>query len=100
MFIKSLFKNPLFQFILLFLLVNSAAALSLFIFLPRSLFYYEYAFVLLALAYSKNIKKIFILFIFFFILDLFDIISTIYLFTFSELFSSLQVIALYKINGQ
>ena len=100
MFLKNLFKKPLLQFVLLFLLVNSVGALGFFIFLPRSLFYYEYALVLLALAYSKNLKTTFILFIFFFILDLFDIISNIYLFTFSELFSSLQFIALYKINWQ
>lgn len=100
MFLKNLFKKPLLQFVLLFLLVNSVGALGFFIFLPRSIFYYEYALVFLALAYSKNLKTIFTLFIFIFILDLFDIISTIYLFTFSELFSSLQYIALYKVNWQ
>ncbi len=100
MFLKNLFKQPLVQFILLFLLVNSVGALGFFIFLPRSLFYYEYALVLLALVYSKNLKTSFLLFILFFILDIFDIFSTIYLFAFSELFSSLQFIALYKINWQ
>ena len=100
MFLKNLFKQPLVQFILLFLLVNSVGALGFFIFLPRSLFYYEYALVLLALVYSKNLKTSFLLFILFFILDIFDTFSTIYLFAFSELISSLQFIALYKINWQ
>ena len=91
-----MFKKFTIQFLILFLLVNS---LGFFFFPNRPLFYYEYAIVILLLAFAKNSKLIFKLFIFLFILDLFNINSNIYLFTLREFFSSLQFIALYKINS-
>ena len=81
MLLKNLFKKPWVQFTFLFLVINSLGLLGFFIYLPRSVFYYEYGLVLLALMYAKNYKTSFILFVLFLIMDLLDIISNIYLFS-------------------
>jgi hypothetical protein len=100
MLLKNLFKKPWVQFTLLFLVINSLGLLGFFIYLPRSIFYYEYGLVLLALMYSKSHKISFILFVLFLMMDLLDIISNIYLFTLNELIASIEFIKEYKISWQ
>ena len=100
MLLKNLFKKPWVQFTFLFLVINSLGLLGFFIYLPRSVFYYEYGLVLLALMYAKNYKTSFILFVLFLIMDLLDIISNIYLFSLNELIASLQFINEYKTSWQ
>ena len=100
MLLKNLFKRPWVQFTFLFLVINSLGLLGFFIYLPRSVFYYEYGLVLLALMYVKNYKTSFILFVLFLIMDLLDIISNIYLFSLNELIASLQFINEYKTSWQ
>jgi len=100
MFLRNLFKKPWVQFTFLFLVINSIGLLGFFIYFPRSVFYYEYGLVILALVYGKSPKTSFILFILFLMMDLLDIISNIYLFTLNELIDSLQFINEYKTSWQ
>jgi hypothetical protein len=94
---KTVFKN-LFHFLTLILFVNLLAVFDLFIYLPRSIFYYEYILVFLALSFFKKVRHAYFLFCIIFILDIFDVISNIFLFDLSQLFSSLKFIFLYKFN--
>jgi len=98
--LSNIFKKSWIQFTILFLVINSLGLLGCFIYLPRSIFYYEYALVILALVYRKTHKTSFILFILFLMMDLLDIISNIYLFTLNELIASLEFINNYKISWQ
>ena len=93
----TVFKN-IFHFLTLILIVNLLAVFDLFIFLPRSIFYYEYILVFLALFFFKKVRHTFFIFCIIFILDIFDVMSNIFLFDLSQLFSSLKFIFLYKFN--
>jgi len=90
--------KELLYFLSLFIFINFLAALDYFVYLPRSLFYYEYIVVLFAIIYFRNLSFAYFLFCLIFILDIFDIISNIYLFDISELLSSLKFIFLFKFN--
>jgi hypothetical protein len=92
--------KELLYFLSLFIFINFLAALDYFVYLPRSIFYYEYIVVLFAIIYFRNLSFAYFLFCLIFILDIFDIISNIYLFDISELFSSLKFIFLFKFNFQ
>jgi len=92
--------KELLYFLSLFIFINFLAALDYFVYLPRSIFYYEYIVVLFAIIYFRNLSFAYFLFCLIFILDIFDIISNIYLFDISELLSSLKFIFLFKFNFQ
>jgi hypothetical protein len=82
------------------LLVNAIALLGFFMYLPRSIVYYEYAFVLLALIFTIKPRTSFIIFMLLLLLDIIDVISNIYLFSLSELLASFKFLAYYKFNWQ
>ena len=92
--------KDLLHYLSLIFFINFLGVLDYFVYLPRSLFYYEYIIVLLALCYSRKVRIAYILFCVLFLLDIFDVISNIYLFDLSELFSSLKFIFLFKFNLQ
>lgn len=82
------------------IVINAFGLVGLYLFLPRPLFYIEYAFVLLALIVFKNYWQSFILFIFIFIFDLFNLFSSLFLFQIGELLNSIRFIQLYHFSIQ
>ena len=80
--------------------INTFGLIGLYFFMPRPLFYIEYAFVLLALMVFKNYWQSFALFIGIFIFDLFSLFSSLFLFQIGELFNSIRFIQLYHFSVQ
>ena len=99
MLLKNLFNKSWVQFTLLFLVINSLGLLGFFIYLPRSVFYYEYGLVLLALMYFKKPVPAFLFFIFIFIFDLLDTFSGIFLFKTDQFLKILNFAEYYKFSS-
>jgi len=98
MFLRNLFKKPWVQFTFLFLVINSIGLLGFLIYLPRSVFYYEYGLVLLALMYFKNPAPAFIIFILITVFDLLDTFSGIFLFKTDQFLKILNFAEYYQIS--
>ena len=82
------------------LVINAFGLCGLYLFMPRPLFYYEYAFVLIGLSMFKTYWPSFILFILIFFFDIFNLFSSLYLFQLNEFFASLSFIKLYHFTFQ
>ncbi len=78
--------------------INSFGLLGVYFFLPRSIFYYEYLLVLLSIAFFKNYRISFLLFILIFIFDLFNIISKLFLFKIDDFIQSISFVKLYNFS--
>jgi hypothetical protein len=96
--IRKLKTSPWLNLILPFLVVNLFSIFGLFVFFPRSIFYYEYAVVLLALWFFKKPWPSILLFILIFIVDVFTLFSSLFLFQLNEFIASIQFANLYKFN--
>ena len=79
-------------------MVNSFGLIGFFIFLPRSIVYYEYAFVLGCLLFFKRPTYAYIAFLFFFLLDLLNLFSSSYLFSVGEFLSNLKYASLFSLS--
>ncbi len=84
--------------VLLFIIINFLSLLGLFIYIPRAIFYYEYALVLVVLIYFNKVNFAYLLFLFFLLLDFFDAFSSVYLFNAVELLKNFKYLLLYKIS--
>ena len=84
--------------LLLFLCINAISLLGLFIYIPRAIFYYEYALVLIILIYFNKLKPAYVLFLFLLVLDYFDAFSGIYLFNAIDFYKNIHFLSLYKIS--
>jgi hypothetical protein len=93
--LSNIFKKSWIQFTILFLVINSIGLLGFFIYLPRSIFYYEYAFVILALVYFKKPSAPFLIFLILTLFDFLDSFSSIFLFKTDELFRIIKFIEYY-----
>jgi phosphoglycerol transferase MdoB-like AlkP superfamily enzyme len=82
----------------LILVVNSFGLVGLFIFLPRSIVYYEYALVLGCLLLFKRPVYAYIAFLFIFLLDLLNLFSSSYLFSIGEFLSNLKYASLFSLS--
>ena len=82
------------------IVINAFGLVGLYFFMPRPLFYIEYALVLLALVVFKNYWQSLTLFIFIFIFDLFSLFSSLFLFQIGELLNSIRFIQLYHFSVQ
>lgn len=80
------------------IVINAFGLVGLYLFLPRPLFYIEYAFVLLALIVFKNYWQSLTLFIFIFIFDLFNLFSSLFLFQLGDFFYSIRFIQFYHFS--
>ncbi len=78
--IDKLKNTPWLNLLIPFIVVNLFSVFGLIVFFPRSIFYYEYAFVLLALWLFKKTWPSILLFISIFILDVFTLFSSLFLF--------------------
>jgi len=96
--LSNIFKKSWIQFTILFLVINSLGLVGFFIYLPRSLFYYEYALVILALLYFKKPSAAFIIFLILFLFDFLDSFASIFLFKTDELFRILKFIEYYHLS--
>ena len=95
--LSNIFKKSWIQFTLLFLVINSLGLLGCFIYLPRSMFYYEYALVILALVYFKKPSAAFIIFLILFLFDFLDSFASIFLFKTDQLFRIIKFIEQYHL---
>ena len=91
------FFNKL-ELILPIIIVNSFGLIGFFFYLPRSIFYYEFAIVLLALVYGKRSIYACIIFVLIFLFDLLNLFSSIYLFSISDFLINFKFGVLYKIT--
>ena len=95
-------KQPSFfsklELIIPILIVNSFGLIGLFFYLPRSIVYYEYTIVLLALVFGKRSIYACIIFVLIFLLDLLNLFSSIYLFSISDFLMNFRFGVLYKIT--
>lgn len=82
------------------IVINAFGLVGLYFFMPRPLFYIEYALVLLALVVFKNYWQSLALFIFIFIFDLFSLFSSLFLFQIREFFYSIRFLNQYHFNFQ
>ncbi len=96
--IDKLKNTPWLNLLIPFIVVNLFSVFGLIVFFPRSIFYYEYAFVLLALWLFKKTWPSILLFISIFILDVFTLFSSLFLFQLNEFIASIQFADLYKFN--
>ena len=100
--LKNIFKSfntkIFFSTLLLFVIVNFLSLLGLFIYIPRAVFYFEYAIVLFIIIYFNKVNIAYILFILFLVLDFFDAFSSVYLFNAIELLKNFKYLFLYKIS--
>ncbi len=91
-------KYPWLNLLIPFLMINLFSVSGLIVFFQRSIFYYEYAVVLFTLWYFKKIWPSIVLFILIFILDIFSLFSSLFLFQLNEFITSIQFANLYKFN--
>lgn len=89
-----------FKLLIPIIVINAFGFLGLYFFMPRPLFYIEYALVLLALIVFKNYWQSFALFIVIFIFDLFYFFSSLFLFQIREFFYSIRFLNQYHFNFQ
>ena len=89
-----------FKLLIPIIVINAFGFLGLYLFMPRPLFYIEYALVLLALMVFKRYWQSFVLFIGIFIFDLFSLFSSLFLFQIGELFNSIRFLQLYHFSVQ
>jgi len=80
------------------LVVNSFGLIGFFMFLPRSVVYYEYALVLVCLFFFKRPVYSYIAFLFIFLLDLLNLFSSSYLFSVGEFLSNLKYASLFSVS--
>jgi len=80
------------------LVVNSFGLIGFFIFLPRSIVYYEYALILGCLLFFKKPVYACMLFLFIFLLDLLNLFSNSYLFSVGEFLSNLKYASLFSVS--
>ncbi len=92
----SIYKKT--ELLLPILLVNSFGLIGFFVFLPRSVVYYEYALVLGCLLFFKRPVYAFITFLFIFLFDLLNLFSSSYLFSIGEFLSNLQYASLFSLS--
>jgi phosphoglycerol transferase MdoB-like AlkP superfamily enzyme len=95
---KQLNGSLLLNTLLLFVIVNVLSLLQLFIYIPRAIFYYEYAIVLFIIIYFNRTTLAYVLFLLFLTLDFFDAFSSVYLFNIVEFFNNIEYLVLYKIS--
>lgn len=80
------------------MVVNSFGLMGFFIFLPRSIVYYEYALVLVTLFIFKRAVYAYLAFLFIFLLDLLNLFSNSYLFSIGEFLSNLKYSSLFSLS--
>ena len=80
------------------LLVNSFGLIGFFIFLPRSVVYYEYALVIASLLVFKRPLYAYLTFLLVFLLDLLNLFSSSYLFSIGEFLSNLKYASLFSLS--
>lgn len=80
------------------LVVNSFGLIGFFMFLPRSVVYYEYALVLVCLYFFKRPVYAYVAFLFIFLLDLLNLFSSSYLFSVGEFLSNLKYASLFSVS--
>ncbi len=86
------------QSLLLFLTINILSLLGLFIYMPRAIFYFEYALVLFLIIYFNKPKLAYVVFVIILLLDFFDAFSSVYLFNVFEFLRNFKYLFLYKIS--
>ena len=89
-----------FKLLIPIIVINAFGLVGLYFFMPRPLFYIEYALVLLALVVFKNYWQSLTLFIIIFIFDLFYFFSSLFLFQIREFFYSIRFLNQYHFNFQ
>jgi len=97
--IKKIKLTTWFTIVLPFVVVNLFGILGLFFFFPRSIFYYEYALVLLTLWFYKKPWPSMLLFIGIFLFDVFGLFSSLFLFQLNEFLASVQFASLYHFSA-
>jgi hypothetical protein len=80
------------------LVVNSFGLIGFFMFLPRSVVYYEYALVLGCLLFFRRPISAYMAFLIIFLLDLLNLFSSSYLFSIGEFLSNLEYASLFSIS--
>ncbi len=80
------------------LVVNSFGLIGFLMFLPRSVFYYEYALVLGCLLFFKKPAYACMAFSFIFLLDLLNLFSSSYLFSIGEFLSNIKYASLFSLS--
>ena len=79
-------------------MVNSFGLIGFFIFLPRSVVYYEYALVIACLLVFKRMLYAYLTFLIIFLFDLLNLFSSSYLFSVGEFLSNLRYASLFSIS--
>lgn len=94
-------KNRIFHWLsILFpiIAVNLFALLGMYFFFQRSIFYYEYFLVLIALWYFKKSWPAVLLYIIILLFDVFGLFSSLFLFQLNEFLASFQFASLYQFS--
>ena len=84
--------------LLLFLIINCLSVLGLFLYMPRAIFYFEYALVLFLIIYFNKPKLAYVVFVILLLLDFLDAFSSVYLFNVFEFLRNAKYLFLYKIS--
>ena len=91
-------SNIVIKTLLLFLIINCLSVLGLFLYMPRAIFYFEYALVLFLIIYFNKPKLAYVVFVILLLLDFLDAFSSVYLFNVFEFLRNAKYLFLYKIS--